>query len=68
MHVLVFQSICTFPIQCLCLIYLQEKKLEMVASALGENESGGRLSHLTVDDLKYLFMMCLGIQMIILYR
>ncbi|XP_058725735.1 helicase-like transcription factor CHR28 [Vicia villosa] len=35
----------------------KEKKREMIASALGEDESGGRLSCLTVDDLKYLFMM-----------
>ncbi|XP_058756114.1 helicase-like transcription factor CHR28 [Vicia villosa] len=39
------------------ILALQEKKREMVASALGEDESGGRLSCLTVDDLKYLFMM-----------
>ncbi|KAF4394077.1 hypothetical protein G4B88_026046 [Cannabis sativa] len=36
---------------------LQQKKREMVASAFGEDENGGRQSRLTVEDLKYLFMM-----------
>lgn len=29
----------------------------MVSSAFGEDGTGGRESRLTVDDLKYLFMM-----------
>lgn len=29
----------------------------MVASAFGEDETGGRQTRLTVEDLKYLFMM-----------
>jgi len=36
---------------------LQQKKRTMVASAFGEDGSGDRQSRLTVDDLKYLFMM-----------
>lgn len=32
----------------------------MVASAFGEDETGGRQTRLTVDDLKYLFMKWLG--------
>ncbi|XP_058755368.1 helicase-like transcription factor CHR28 isoform X1 [Vicia villosa] len=39
------------------ILALQEKKRKMVASAFGEDETGGRQSRLTVDDLKYLFMM-----------
>ncbi|XP_050368608.1 helicase-like transcription factor CHR28 [Argentina anserina] len=38
------------------ILALQKKKREMVASAFGEDESGGRQTRLTVDDLKYLFM------------
>ncbi|KAK7362904.1 hypothetical protein VNO77_05029 [Canavalia gladiata] len=36
---------------------LQQKKRKMVSSAFGEDEAGDRQSRLTVDDLKYLFMM-----------
>ncbi|XP_062096394.1 helicase-like transcription factor CHR28 [Humulus lupulus] len=39
------------------ILALQQKKREMVASAFGEDENGGRQSRLTVEDLKYLFMM-----------
>ncbi|KAI9120607.1 hypothetical protein K1719_007640 [Acacia pycnantha] len=39
------------------ILALQQKKRKMVASAFGEDETGGRQSRLTVDDLKYLFMM-----------
>ncbi|XP_061355786.1 helicase-like transcription factor CHR28 [Gastrolobium bilobum] len=39
------------------ILALQQKKREMVASAFGEDGTGGRQSRLTVDDLKYLFMM-----------
>ncbi|KAA8515310.1 hypothetical protein F0562_018460 [Nyssa sinensis] len=39
------------------ILALQEKKREMVASAFGEDEMGGRETRLTVDDLKYLFMV-----------
>lgn len=35
----------------------QEKKREMVASAFGEDKSGGGQTRLTVDDLNYLFMV-----------
>lgn len=35
----------------------QQKKREMVASAFGEDEHGGRQTRLTVEDLRYLFMM-----------
>jgi len=38
-------------------IFLQQKKREMVASAFGEDENGGRQTRLTVDDLNYLFMV-----------
>ncbi|XP_062013233.1 helicase-like transcription factor CHR28 isoform X1 [Rosa rugosa] len=38
------------------ILALQKKKREMVASAFGEDETGGRQTRLTVDDLKYLFM------------
>lgn len=34
----------------------QQKKRLMVSSAFGEDETGGRQTRLTVDDLKYLFM------------
>ena len=37
--------------------FLQQKKREMVASAFGEDENGGRQTRLTVDDLNYLFMV-----------
>ena len=36
---------------------LQQKKREMVSSAFGEDEAGGRQTRLTVEDLNYLFMM-----------
>ncbi|XP_027346537.1 helicase-like transcription factor CHR28 isoform X2 [Abrus precatorius] len=39
------------------ILALQQKKRMMVASAFGEDGTGGRQSRLTVDDLKYLFMM-----------
>ncbi|KAL2980382.1 hypothetical protein AAZX31_13G226400 [Glycine max] len=39
------------------ILALQQKKRTMVASAFGEDGTGGRQSRLTVDDLKYLFMM-----------
>ncbi|OVA13197.1 SNF2-related [Macleaya cordata] len=39
------------------ILALQQKKREMVASAFGEDEVGGRQTRLTVDDLKYLFMV-----------
>ncbi|RDX68508.1 Helicase-like transcription factor CHR28, partial [Mucuna pruriens] len=39
------------------ILALQQKKRKMVASAFGEDGSGDRQSRLTVDDLKYLFMM-----------
>lgn len=35
---------------------IQQKKRMMVASAFGEDEKGSRQSHLTVEDLSYLFM------------
>ena len=38
-------------------LVLQQKKREMVASAFGEDETGSRQTRLTVDDLKYLFMV-----------
>ncbi|KAF2305133.1 hypothetical protein GH714_001972 [Hevea brasiliensis] len=38
------------------ILALQQKKREMVASAFGEDETGGRQTRLTVEDLKYLFM------------
>ncbi|GKV45870.1 hypothetical protein SLEP1_g52903 [Rubroshorea leprosula] len=37
------------------ILALQEKKREMVASAFGEDETGGRQTRLTVEDLEYLF-------------
>ncbi|XP_076882339.1 helicase-like transcription factor CHR28 [Bidens hawaiensis] len=37
------------------ILALQQKKREMVASAFGEDETGGGQTRLTVDDLKYLF-------------
>ncbi|XP_004485743.1 helicase-like transcription factor CHR28 isoform X2 [Cicer arietinum] len=39
------------------ILALQQKKRKMVSSAFGEDGTGGRESRLTVDDLKYLFMM-----------
>uniref|UniRef100_A0A0D6QTY3 Helicase-like transcription factor CHR28 n=1 Tax=Araucaria cunninghamii TaxID=56994 RepID=A0A0D6QTY3_ARACU len=39
------------------ILALQERKREMVASAFGEDPSGGRHSHLTEEDLRYLFMI-----------
>ncbi|KAK6932509.1 Helicase, C-terminal [Dillenia turbinata] len=38
------------------ILALQQKKREMVASAFGEDETGSRQMHLTIEDLKYLFM------------
>lgn len=35
----------------------QEEKRAMVASAFGEDHGGGSATRLTVDDLKYLFMV-----------
>uniref|UniRef100_A0A7N0TJC4 Helicase-like transcription factor CHR28 n=1 Tax=Kalanchoe fedtschenkoi TaxID=63787 RepID=A0A7N0TJC4_KALFE len=39
------------------ILALQQKKREMVSSAFGEDEKGGRQSRLTVEDLRYLFMV-----------
>ncbi|KAM1562124.1 hypothetical protein ACFX1Z_005166 [Malus domestica] len=39
------------------ILALQQKKREMVASAFGEDKTGGGQTRLTVEDLKYLFMM-----------
>ncbi|XP_043714858.1 helicase-like transcription factor CHR28 isoform X2 [Telopea speciosissima] len=39
------------------ILALQQKKREMVASAFGEDETGSHQTRLTVDDLKYLFMV-----------
>ncbi|XP_043689070.1 helicase-like transcription factor CHR28 isoform X2 [Telopea speciosissima] len=39
------------------ILALQQKKREMVASAFGEDETGSRQTRLTVEDLKYLFMV-----------
>ncbi|XP_020534009.1 helicase-like transcription factor CHR28 isoform X2 [Jatropha curcas] len=38
------------------ILALQEEKRKMVASAFGEDPSGGSATRLTVEDLKYLFM------------
>ncbi|KAL8100619.1 helicase-like transcription factor CHR28 isoform X2 [Apium graveolens] len=38
------------------ILALQDEKRKMVASAFGEDPSGGTGSRLTVEDLKYLFM------------
>ncbi|KAK8349517.1 hypothetical protein V6Z12_A06G146600 [Gossypium hirsutum] len=38
------------------ILALQQKKRKMVASAFGEDETGGRQTRLTVEDLEYLFM------------
>lgn len=37
--------------------HLQEEKRKMVASAFGEDQGGGAATRLTVEDLKYLFML-----------
>ncbi|KZV52280.1 hypothetical protein F511_39389 [Dorcoceras hygrometricum] len=37
------------------ILALQQRKREMVSSAFGEDETGGRQTRLTVEDLKYLF-------------
>lgn len=42
-------------------LFLQQKKRTMVASAFGEDGTGDRQTRLTVDDLKYLFMMWLDV-------
>eukprot|EP01018_Ginkgo_biloba_P022585 Gb_33076 [translate_table: standard] len=39
------------------ILALQERKREMVASAFGEDEAGGRQTRLTEEDLRYLFMV-----------
>uniref|UniRef100_A0A5B7BEX3 Helicase-like transcription factor CHR28 n=1 Tax=Davidia involucrata TaxID=16924 RepID=A0A5B7BEX3_DAVIN len=39
------------------ILALQEEKRKMVASAFGEDQSGGTATRLTVEDLKYLFMV-----------
>ncbi|KAF5747392.1 hypothetical protein HS088_TW05G00113 [Tripterygium wilfordii] len=39
------------------MLALQEEKRKMVASAFGEDHSGGSATRLTVEDLKYLFMV-----------
>ncbi|CAL0320632.1 unnamed protein product [Lupinus luteus] len=39
------------------ILALQEEKRKMVASAFGEDHAGGTGTRLTVDDLKYLFMV-----------
>ncbi|KAF3602787.1 hypothetical protein F2Q69_00037826 [Brassica cretica] len=39
------------------MLFLQEEKRRMVASAYGEDHGGSSATRLTVDDLKYLFMM-----------
>ncbi|KAM1033287.1 hypothetical protein TB2_036290 [Malus domestica] len=39
------------------ILALQQKKREMVSSAFGEDKTGGGQTRLTVEDLKYLFMM-----------
>ncbi|PON87722.1 Cdk-activating kinase assembly factor [Trema orientale] len=39
------------------ILALQEEKRKMVASAFGEDHSGGSATRLTVEDLKYLFMV-----------
>ncbi|KAE8696603.1 SNF2 domain-containing protein [Hibiscus syriacus] len=38
------------------ILSLQEEKRKMVASAFGEDQSGGTATRLTVEDLRYLFM------------
>lgn len=39
------------------ILALQEEKRKMVASAFGEDQTGGSATRLTVEDLKYLFMV-----------
>ncbi|XP_068489888.1 helicase-like transcription factor CHR28 isoform X2 [Phaseolus vulgaris] len=39
------------------ILALQDEKRKMVASAFGEDHAGGSGARLTVDDLKYLFMV-----------
>ncbi|KAL5759160.1 hypothetical protein ACOSQ2_017998 [Xanthoceras sorbifolium] len=39
------------------ILRLQEDKRKMVASAFGEDQGGGSTSRLTVEDLKFLFMV-----------
>ncbi|KAA8541438.1 hypothetical protein F0562_025401 [Nyssa sinensis] len=39
------------------ILALQEEKRKMVASAFGEDQGGGSGTRLTVEDLKYLFMV-----------
>ncbi|XP_052204701.1 helicase-like transcription factor CHR28 isoform X2 [Diospyros lotus] len=39
------------------ILALQEEKRKMVASAFGEDQSGGSAARLTVEDLRYLFMV-----------
>lgn len=39
------------------ILALQEDKRKMVASAFGEDQTGGSATRLTVEDLKYLFMV-----------
>ncbi|KAJ6906919.1 hypothetical protein NC651_017555 [Populus alba x Populus x berolinensis] len=39
------------------ILALQDEKRKMVASAFGEDQSGGSAARLTVEDLKYLFMV-----------
>jgi SNF2 family DNA or RNA helicase len=39
------------------ILKLQEEKRTMVASAFGEEHGGSSATRLTVDDLKYLFMV-----------
>uniref|UniRef100_A0A0D3AC59 RING-type domain-containing protein n=1 Tax=Brassica oleracea var. oleracea TaxID=109376 RepID=A0A0D3AC59_BRAOL len=39
------------------MLFLQEEKRRMVASAYGEDHGGSSATRLTVDDLKYLFMV-----------
>jgi len=41
----------------LCCTIGQDEKRKMVASAFGEDHAGGSGARLTVDDLKYLFMV-----------
>ncbi|XWS63266.1 hypothetical protein CRYUN_Cryun06bG0080400 [Craigia yunnanensis] len=38
------------------MLSLQDEKRKMVASAFGEDQSGGSATRLTVEDLRYLFM------------
>ncbi|XP_043716055.1 helicase-like transcription factor CHR28 [Telopea speciosissima] len=39
------------------ILALQEEKKKMVASAFGEDQAGGSATRLTVEDLRYLFMV-----------